>query len=295
MNYYNEIKKELINNENYKKIKDYSKNRNDLETYYKVGKLLADAGKHYGDGIIKNYALQLSTELGKGYTYTALSRMRQYYLLMQNIAALPQHLSWSHICELLPIKNKNELLYYANQTIKRNLGYRKLREIIKSNEYERLDDNTKLKLINQEDTNIADFIKNPIVIKNAYNYDANKEYVLRESIIEDLDNFLEQLGEGFCYKKKEYKIRIGNRFNYIDLLLYNTKYKCYVVIELKIRKLKHNDIGQLKYYMNYIDKKVKDISDNKTIGIILCKYDDKFVMEYCSDDRIFRTTYILTD
>ena len=140
---------------------------------------------------------------------------------------------------------------------------------------------------------VADFIKNPILIKNSYNYEKITEKMLKQLILEDLDSFLKELGEGFCYIENEYKIKIGDRNNYIDLLLYNIKYNCFVVVELKVTELKKEYIGQIETYMNYVDKNIKSISQDKTIGIIICKKDNEFIMEYCSDDRIFRTTYIL--
>ena len=164
---------------------------------------------------------------------------------------------------------------------------------IKSKEYERLDDKTKYKLINQEQTIVSDFIKNPILIKNSYNYTEISEMILKQLILEDMDNFLTELGEGFCYIKNEYKIKLGDRYNYIDLLLYNIKYKCYVVVELKVTELRCEYMGQIQKYMNYINKNVKSKYEDETIGIIICRKDNKFVMEYCSDDRIFRTIYLL--
>ena len=140
---------------------------------------------------------------------------------------------------------------------------------------------------------MEDFIKNPILIKNSYDYELISEKILKELILEDMDNFLTELGDGFCYIKSEYKIKLGDRYNYIDLLLFNIKYNCYVVIELKVTELKKEHIGQINLYMNYIDKNIKNIYQDKTIGIIICKKDNKFVMEYCSDDRIYRTTYVL--
>ena len=119
MHYYNEIKIQLINNEVYKKAKDYSKNKNDLSTYYNVGKLLSEAGKHYGEGIIKEYSRRLTKELGRGYTFTALTRMRQYYLLEQKLATLSQQLTWSHYCELLPIDDINKINYYIKSSDER--------------------------------------------------------------------------------------------------------------------------------------------------------------------------------
>ena len=140
---------------------------------------------------------------------------------------------------------------------------------------------------------MEDLIKNPILIKNTYNYEEISEKVLQRLILEDIPSFLDELGSGFTFIKNEYKIKLGDRYNYIDLLLFNIKYNCYVVVELKITELRKEHIGQINLYMNYIDKNVKNIYQDKTIGIIICKRDNKFVMEYCSDDRIYRTTYVL--
>jgi len=293
MNYYNQIKEELINNEIYKRVKNYSKNRSDLNTYYNVGGLLVSAGNKYGESIIKTYSLKLTKELGKGYTVSNLKRMRQFYKLIEKGVAMPHQLSWTHVVAILPLNNINEINYYIDISIKLNLSYRELRTKIKNNEYERLDYKTKEKLISNEENVVQDFIKNPILIKTSYNYTEISEKILKQLILEDLDNFMKELGEGFCYIENEYKIKIGDRYNYIDLLLFNIKYNCYVVIELKVTELKAEYIGQIQKYMNYIDKNIKSIKQNETIGIIICKKDNKFVMEYSSDDRIFRTTYIL--
>ena len=178
---------------------------------------------------------------------------------------------------------------------RQNLSVRQLKTKIKNKEYERLDDITKNKLINRnENSEIKDFIKHPIIINNKYHYEEISEKLLKQLILEDIDNFLVELGEGFTYIKNEYKIKIGDRYNYIDLLLYNIKFNCYVVIELKVTELKAEYVGQIQKYMNYIDKDIKDININKTIGIIICKKDNQFIMEYCSDERIYRTTYELS-
>lgn len=104
---------------------------------------------------------------------------------------------------------------------------------------------------------------------------------------------MKELGEGFSFIDNEYKIKLGDRYNYIDLLLYNIHYNCYVVIELKVAELKKEHIGQIETYMNYIDKNIKRVEQDKTIGIIICKKDNKFIMEYCSDDRIYQRMYEL--
>jgi len=293
MNYYNEIKTELINNEITKKIKDYSKNKSDLTTYYNVGKLLSEAGKHYGEGIIKEYSEKLTFEIGNGYSVSNLKRMRQFYLKIEKGVAMPHQLSWSHVLSLLPISNINKINYYIKICIEQNLSYRELRNRIKNQEYERLPEETKNKLITNDKANIKDLIKNPIIINNKNNYEIISEKVLQRIILEDIDNFLYELVNGFCYIKNEYKIKIGDRYNYIDLLLYNIEFNCYTVVELKITELKKEHIGQIQTYMNYIDKNIKKVTQDKTIGIIICKKNNKFIMEYCSDDRILSKEYSL--
>ena len=297
-NYYDEIKNELINNEIYKKVKDYSKNRNELSTYYNVGKLLIEAQggedrAKYGDGLIKEYSARLKEELGKGYTFTALSRMRQFYLLSEKIAPMAQQLSWSHYCELLPLKDTNEINYYIKITTDQCLSKRQLREKIKNKEYQRLDDNTKLKLINKEEIDIGDTIKNPIIIKNKLGIDKENisEKILQRLILEDIEGFMKELGDGFSYIGSEYKIKINNTYNYIDLLLFNIKYNCYVVVELKVTEVKKEHIGQVEVYMNYIDKHVKGITNNKTIGIVVARRDNHYYIEYSSDKRIYTRDY----
>lgn len=295
MDYYNKIKDELVNNETYKIVKDYSKNRNDLKTYYNVGKLLNDAGKHYGEGIIKKYSDKLTNELGKKFNETTLKRIRQFYSLVKKGAPLVHQLTWSHYQELLPLKEINKINYYINICQEQNLSKRKLREKIKNNEYERLDDKTKLKLINkeQEQEKVEDFIKNPILIKNKYNKEDISERMLQRLILEDMPSFLKELGNGFCFIDNEYPIKIGKRYNYIDLLLYNINFNCYVVCELKTTELKKEHIGQVQTYMNYIDKNVKTLKQSLTIGIIICKKDNKFVMEYVTDENVFDREYQL--
>ena len=292
MNYYNEIKNKLINNEIVQRVKDYSKNKSDLNTYFEVGKLLVDAGKHYGEGIIKQYSIKLTSELGKKYSYRTLNYMMKYYKLqkMQPVAA---NLSWSNWIELLSIKDINKINYYIDICIKYNLSKRALREKIKLKEYERLPEDTKNKIINKEESSVIDYIKNPIVIKNKYNTNEISENMLKQLILEDISSFMKELGDGFSFIDSEYKIKIGDKYNYIDLLLFNYKYNCFVVVELKVTELKKEHIGQIEVYMNYIDKKIKKYNQDKTIGIIICKKDNKYVIEYCSDTRIISSEYEL--
>ena len=293
MNYYNEIKNELVNNEITKKVKDYSKNRSDLTTYYNVGKLLFEAGKHYGEGIIKEYSKRLTNELGKGYSISNLKRMRQFYFVLEKGVAMPHQLSWSHILSILPIDDVDKINYYIKIAEEQNLSYRNLRLKIKNKEYERLDESTKEKIKEKEELKVPDLVKNPIQIKNTSGNNEISEKVLQKLILEDIPSFLDELGNGFTFVRNEYKIKIGDRYNYIDLLLFNYEFNCFVVVELKVSELKKEHIGQIEFYMNYIDKNLKNINQNKTIGIIICKKENRYVIEYCSDDRILAREYEL--
>ena len=206
---------------------------------------------------------------------------------------MSHQLSWSHYCELLPVNSIDKINYYIKITEEQNLSVRELRTKIKNNEYERLDESTKEKLKEKEKLKLPDLVKNPIRIRNTSDYNEISEKVLQKLILEDIPSFLKELGNGFSFIDSEYKIKIGDRYNYIDLLLYNIKYKCYVVVELKVTELNSNHTGQIQKYMNYIDKNIKNIDDNKTVGIIICKKENKYVIEYCSDNRIIAREYEL--
>ena len=249
-------------------------------------------GKCYGESIIREYSKKLTNELGKGYTETNLKYYRMFYSFAIR-HTLCDELTWSHYRTLLSIKNEDEINYYINICICQNLSVRELRNKIKSKEYERLNKETKNKLINNEKLDIKDNIKNPIIIKNIYNYTEVTEKILQKLILEDISSFMRELGNSFSFIDNEYKIKIGDRYNYIDLLLFNIEFNCYVVVELKVTELKKKHIGQIQIYMNYINKNLRKINQDKTIGIIICKKENKYVIEYSSDERIVARTYEL--
>ena len=295
MNYYDDIKNKLIDDEIYSKIKDYSKERHTLITHYEVGKLLDEAGSTYGEDIIGNYSKKLISEVNKKYTPRTLRRMRQLYQFFeeQKWSPVGTKLSISHIRQLFNFDDNNEIKYYAKQVEKRNLSKRQLEDIIKSKEYERLPIETKNKLIIDEKLEVKDFVPNPILIRNNNNINIITEKALHKLILEDIESFMKELGNSFSFIGSEYKIKIGDRNHYIDLLLFNIKYNCYVAVELKVTEFKVEYISQVQKYMNYIDKNVKEINHNNTIGILICKKENKFVIEYCSDDRIAVREYEL--
>ena len=295
MNYYNEIKNKIIDNEVYGKVKEYSKERHTVITYFEIGKLLNEAGGKYGDNIIDEYSNKLVLEVGKKYNERTLFRMKQFYIIFSNekVSPMATQLTWSHYTELLPIKDLNELLYYIKLASTNNLSKRQLREKIKNNEYTRLSLEARNKLSNNESLKVQDLVPNPILIKNKNNIEIISEKTLHQLILDDIESFMHELGNSFCFIGSEYKIKISDNYHKIDLLLFNIKYNSYVVVELKVAEFKVEYISQVQKYMNYIDKNIKEISNNNTIGIIICKKENKFVIEYCSDDRISVREYEL--
>ena len=293
MNYYNEIKEKLIKSEIYDRAKDYSKDRHKVSVYFKTGKLLSEAGKEYGKNIIKQYSEKLMVEVEKKYNERNLRYMRQFYEIFSNIKWNPlgSKLSWSHFRELLIVKNIDAIMYYIDICERNNLTRRQLQERIKSKEYDRLSNETKTKLIESKELKVDDLIPNPIVIKSNMLKEGLSEYALKQAILNNIDDFLRQLGIGFTYVGNEYKIKIGDRYNYIDLLLYNVKYKCYVVVELKVTELKKEHTGQIMTYMNYINMNIKTIEEYETVGIIICRENNEYVIKYCSDDKIITREY----
>ena len=295
MNYYNEIKNKLIDNEVYSKIKDYSKEKHKVITYFEIGRLLTEAGGRYGDNIIDEYSQKLVVEVGKKYNRRTLFRMKQFYNMFsdEKVSPLATQLTWSHYTELLSIKDGNKLSYYINVTKNNSLSKRELREKIKNKEYERLPSETKNKLILDDKIEIKDLVPNPILLRNKNNIEVVTEKALHKLILEDIESFMKELGNSFAFMGSEYKIKIGDRNHYIDLLLFNIRFNCYVVIELKTTEFKVEYISQVQKYMNYIDKNVKEQFNNNTMGILICKRENRFVIEYCSDERIAVREYEL--
>ena len=295
MNYLNNIKnlieKDIVLNKKHRLIEEDSR----LNTYFEIGKLIVEAQSgearaKYGNGLIKEWSKELTSLYGKGYDYTNLSRMRKLYLVFEKVGAVPQQLTWTNLSIILPIKEESKRNYYINLCTKQNLSSRQLKEKIKNNEYERLEYKDDIELITEDKTiSIKDMIKNPVLIKTNERIDKLSENALKQFILEKIEDFLLELGYGFTFVGSEYKL--GNYK--CDLLFFNYELNSFVVIELKIRKLKPIDIGQIKYYMNYIDTNIKKDYMNKSIGIILCKEDDEIVVKYVTDERILFSTYQL--
>ncbi len=285
-NYLENIKTEIITGNAKVVAKNYQINNVKLTMNYNIGKELAEAGKHYGEGIVKKYAKELTKEFGTNYGITNLKYMRLFYNFVKKSHPLDDQLTWSHYKLLLPLKNVEETKYYISIIKRDNLSKRALAERIKTNEYGRLSDGAKVGLLNKEELSLVQSIPSPIVLMPNKSYEVYTEKVLQEIIYENLDSFMKQLGGGYTYVGKEYKLNIGDKKNYIDYLLYNYKMNCFCVIEIKAREYKKSDYGQIKTYMNYIDEHLKTITQNNTIGIIITKSVNKFESHYVKDNQV---------
>lgn len=290
---YKQIEEKILNHEIYQNVKDYSKAKEKMKTYLEVGELLKNVDTKYGKSVMKDYSRRLTIKFGKKYTLSLLYKIKKFYNIIEKVPTMSGKLTWSHWYEMLSFDDINKIIYYVYQCETNNLDVRQLRERIKSNEYERLSEETKLKLVTNKDNNVVDLVKNPIVIKSNNCSEPHSEKILQKLILEDITSFMKELGTGFSFIDNEFKIKIGDRYNYIDILLFNIEFDCYVVVELKVTELKKEHIGQIQVYMNYIDRNLRKINQDKTIGIIICKKYNKFIIEYCSDDRIIARAYHL--
>ena len=280
------IKTEIINGNAKVAAKNYQINNVKLTMNYNIGKELAEAGKHYGEGIVKKYAKELTEEFGKGYTYSELNRMIKYYVMVQKLGPLAPILTWSHYLKLLVLNDINEIKYYINITKRDNLSKRALAERIKSDEYGRLSTEAKEKILNKEELSLIQSVPSPIVLVPNKSYEVYTEKILQEIIYENIEDFMHQLGEGYTFVGREYKLNIGDKKNYIDYLLYNYKMNCFCVIEIKAREYKKSDYGQIKTYMNYVDEHSKTTTQNNTIGIIITKSVNNFEAHYVKDNQV---------
>ena len=275
---------------------DYFKNKDLVNNYFEIGKLLIEAQggeEHdtYGNKLIKTWSVELTEKFGKGYDASNLRRFRQFYSEFKMCGTVCHTLTWSNIRILLPIKNENKRNYYINMCIKKNLSARELKKEIKNNAFERLSlaDKENIKLISDKNEvlTIKDTLKDPVLITINEDLDNISEEKLAKIIRKELEIFLLELGCGYTYAGKE--VRMGE--SYCDLLFFNTEFLCYVVIELKTRKIKKEDIGQLEYYVNYVDENMKKESFNPTIGVLVAKEGNYLVMKYCTNKNIYKTTY----
>ncbi len=299
MNYYSEIETYIKKNEINKRARIIKENQDILTNYWNIGKLLVEAqgGKErakYGNELIKEWSKTYTKKYGSGYNYTNLTRFRQFYLLIPILATVWQQLTWSHFKILLPVKDKNKRNYYINQCISKNLSVRELKKEINSNAYERLikkPDKIEI-MLPANKYSLLNTMKDPIILE--IETEITREQDLEISILAKLQNFFNQLGEGFTLVDNQYKINYNKKNYYIDILLFNYKLNCFFVVELKLRELKKEDKAQIEFYMQIVDEQIKETFHKETIGIIISKKQDKLIANFVKTQNIIPLTYKIT-
>ena len=303
MNYYEQVENLIKNNEVNKKVRALQDNSETLYTYWNIGRLIVEAQggekrAKYGDGLIKEWGCKLSKEYGKLYDQRSLRRARTFYIQFPKWVTVSPKLSWSQYCDILPIKDEKERNYYINRVILDNLSVRDLRREIKNKSFDRLSykDKNNIEIISDMNSSLSieDMIKDPIILKSDIDTNEINEKAIHKYIISLLEDKFLELGTGFALVGHEYKIVINNNTYHIDLLFFNTELNSYIVVEVKTRALKPQDIGQLEFYVGYVENNIKKNYHNKTIGILIVKKKNKYVIEYTTSPDIYVTTYMLT-
>ena len=299
MNYYKQVESLIKNNEINKKVRALQDNSETLYTYWNVGKLIVEAQggekrAKYGDGLIKEWGCKLSLKYGRNYDKSNLSKMRKFYTIFPIVDTLCPQLNWSHYRSLLSIKNPNERNYYINRVILDNLSVRDLKREIKNKSFDRLSyaDKENIEIISDTNTTLSidNMIKDPIILKSNIDPNEINEKAIHKYIISLLEDKFLELGTGFALVGHEYKIVINNNTYHIDLLFFNTELNSYIVVEVKTRALKPQDIGQLGFYVGCVENNIKKNYHNKTIGILIVKKKNKYVIEYTTSPDIYVTT-----
>ncbi|MCS6795197.1 MAG: PDDEXK nuclease domain-containing protein [Raineya sp.] len=281
-----------------------------LQTYWLVGKHIVEYEQkgnekaEYGSFLLEKLAKDLTYRYGKGFSRSNLSYMRKFYLTFPKRETLSHILSWSHYFEILKSDNPLEISFYVKQAEKENWSVRELKRQMKSMLFHRLalskDKEGILQLAQQgqEIQEPLDIIKEPYVLEflNIPQQERYLEGELEEKLIQNLQHFLLELGKGFTFEKRQYRISIGEKNFYIDLVFYHRILKCFVLIDLKRGEVTHQDIGQMNLYLNYFKKEVNTEGDNAPIGIILGAYKDHILVEYATEsitNQLFVSKYQL--
>ncbi|PCJ22512.1 MAG: hypothetical protein COA97_13370 [Flavobacteriales bacterium] len=292
-----------------------------VQTYFEIGQMIVEEEQQgqdraeYGAGLLKGLSESLTNEFGKGFSIRNIEQMRKFYLaysITQTLSADSENktqapsanfkLSWSHYLKLMRINEENERKFYEIESAKNNWSVRELDRQYDSALYARLvlsRDKDKVKELSEKGLVIEkpkDIIKDPYVLefiglpeKSTYS-----ESDLEQGIIDKLEHFLLELGTGFAFVARQKRISFDSKHFRIDLVFYNRILKCFVLIDLKIGELKHQDIGQMQMYVNYYDREIKLDDENKTIGIILCQNKSEAVVEYTlpeNNEQIFASKY----
>lgn len=278
--------------------------------YWNIGKLIVEDELHweradYGKAVLRNLSQRLTKEFGKGFDERELRKMCQFYRCFEIRDTLRPELSWSHYRRLLSVENQTARLWYMNEAADSVWSTRQLDRQISTLYYDRLlasqnkqvvvdEANEKLKTVVPED-----FIKDPYVLEflNLKDYPNLRESDVESGLISKLQDFLLELGKGFCFMARQKRMRYDDEDFYVDLVFYNSILKCHVLIDLKLGKLTHQDVGQMDSYIRMFDDLMKQPDDNPTIGLILCSEKNEAVARYSvlSDSKqMFASKYKLT-
>ncbi len=282
-----------------------------VKAYWEIGKTIYLAQEEneraeYGKELIGELSKELTNDYGRGFDKSNLSRMRKFYALFNNVDALRQELSWTHYRMIIKLNDEIKRKFYIDECIKSNWSTRQLERQINSFYYERL---IATQASNKEEVrneikglepsrNINDVIKDPYILE-FLNLKENKRFLerdLEQGLIDNLQDFLLELGKGFSFVGRQRRITADGEHFYVDLVFYNYLLKCFVLIDLKLGRLTHQDIGQMDFYVRYYEKKVKGEDDNPTIGIILCSEKNETIVKYSileESKQIFASKYML--
>jgi len=272
------------------------------KSYYRLGKLIVteeQQGKSkakYGKKTLENLSKSLTLKYGRGFSLSTLKDCRKFYQKSQSLTGeLKFKLTFTHYTYLIRLDD-DEMRFYEQYAIKNSLSVRELQKAVQNNTILRVDTNQ----ISLSETSVKpkDIIKDPYILDflGLDEINQGEEKLLESKLIEHLEKFLLELGRGFAFVKKQYRLTLSEDNFYADLVFYNIPLKCYVVIELKTRKLKHQDLGQLQMYVNFFDREIKTEDDNKTIGILLCSEKNDSVVKYTlpeDNEHIFASKYKL--
>mgnify|MGYP003304351869 FL=1 len=306
-NYYNQINI-LILNSRKKTIK--SINIEMVELYFQIGATINELIEKYNlqtsqNEIIKSFSEKLTNEFGQGFSVPNLKKMKKFYLTYKDGSTLWNQLSWSQNRLIMNIENSEKRRFYLEETIKSNWSVRQLERQINSFYYERLlstSDNNKEEVKNEikklePNEEVKNFIKDPYILE--FLNIKNKRFLERDlesNLLEHISEFLLELGRGFSFVSRQKRIDVDGDNFYIDLVFYNYVLKCFVLIDLKLDKLTHQDIGQMDFYVRYFDNEIKDNQDNPSIGIILCSDKKDTIVKYSvlnDNKNLFASKYQL--
>ena len=281
-----------------------------VTAYWNVGRLIVEDEQkghiraEYGKAILADLSKRLTDEFGKGFDERELRRIRQFYLVFPKWDALRPELTWTHYRLLIRVQNEQARLWYMNEAAEQTWSSRQLDRQISVLYYERLLNSTDTLSVRKEaENNLAqlapqEFIHDPYVLEflNLKNYPALHETDIEKSLINNLQSFLLELGKGFCFVARQKLMRYDNEDFYVDLVFYHSILKCHVLIDLKLGKLTHQDVGQMDSYIRMFDDLYKHTDDNPTLGLILCSDKNEAVVKYsvlAEHRQIFASKYLL--